>query len=340
MKFRTFTSVSALALIMAAGPAMAQSARDEQRPPQQSQPTQPRDVMKNPQPSQPSPQTNAQPQTPSDQQTAQQPQNQRNLQRPARNAQQPPSNRNTAQQPAQPNRNAQQQTPSTNRAAQPRRNAQQSPNSAQQPQRNAQQPNTPSTNQAQRPQSTRVNVSLNVQQRTRVSQAIAKLNVRPLSNVRFSVAVGTAVPASVHVQRLPASVVSVVPQYRGYDFVVVSNRIVIIEPRSRQIVAFMPYEASPVRAQAPRPQHRSVWISEPQRHVIREALPRERSTTGTRGYTRVIVGEEIPETVELHSFPDVVYERVPEIRHYRYYSDDSGIIVVDPGERRVIDVLE
>ncbi|MFL5057404.1 MAG: DUF1236 domain-containing protein [Microvirga sp.] len=47
---------------------------------------------------------------------------------------------------------------------------------------------------------------------------------------------GTVVPASVEWHDLPVEVVSVVPAYRGYKYILVGNRIVIIEPGTRKIV--------------------------------------------------------------------------------------------------------
>ena len=53
---------------------------------------------------------------------------------------------------------------------------------------------------------------------------------QPVTNVNFSLSVGTVVPRDVHFQPLPAEVVEVMPQYRGYNFIVVREDIVIVEP--------------------------------------------------------------------------------------------------------------
>ena len=51
-----------------------------------------------------------------------------------------------------------------------------------------------------------------------------------MTNVNFSLSVGTVVPRDVHFQPLPAEVVEVMPQYRDYSFIVVREDIVIVEP--------------------------------------------------------------------------------------------------------------
>ena len=65
---------------------------------------------------------------------------------------------------------------------------------------------------------------------------MSRLNVQPLNSVNFSLSVGTAVPRDVRLQPLPTEVVEVVPQYRGYDYVVYNDEIIIIEPSTREIV--------------------------------------------------------------------------------------------------------
>jgi hypothetical protein len=62
------------------------------------------------------------------------------------------------------------------------------------------------------------------------------VHVAPATNVTFAISAGTVVPTTVEWHDLPAEVVRVVPAYRGYKYILVGNRIVIIEPGSRKIV--------------------------------------------------------------------------------------------------------
>jgi hypothetical protein len=61
--------------------------------------------------------------------------------------------------------------------------------------------------------------------------------VRPVTNVNFSISVGTRVPRSVHLYPLPVTVVEYYPAWRGYEFILVGDEIVIINPRTFEIVA-------------------------------------------------------------------------------------------------------
>jgi len=73
--------------------------------------------------------------------------------------------------------------------------------------------------------------------------------------LNFNVAIGSPVPRSVHLLTLPDEIVRIVPQYRGFDYFVISYRtkdpggadyffvrdeLVIIDPKTLEIVAIIP----------------------------------------------------------------------------------------------------
>ena len=60
------------------------------------------------------------------------------------------------------------------------------------------------------------------------------------SNVDFSISVGTRVPRSVHFVTLPDEIVRIVPQYRGFEYFLVEDEIVIVDPHTLEIVAVIP----------------------------------------------------------------------------------------------------
>jgi hypothetical protein len=80
--------------------------------------------------------------------------------------------------------------------------------------------------------------NLNTEQKTKIRTVIReKVKVQPLTHVNFSVSVGTVVPRTVHYYPLPAEVVTIYPAWRGYNFILVNEQIVIIDPTSFAIVA-------------------------------------------------------------------------------------------------------
>jgi len=58
--------------------------------------------------------------------------------------------------------------------------------------------------------------------------------------VDFSIDIGIAVPPSVQLYTLPLEIVEIVPEYRGYDYVIVGAEFIIINPGSLEIVAIIP----------------------------------------------------------------------------------------------------
>ena len=82
--------------------------------------------------------------------------------------------------------------------------------------------------------------SLTTEQRTRISTTIRETNVKPLTNVNFSISVGTRLPRNVHRYRLPRTVIEIYPSWRGYEYILVGNDILVINPRTLEIVAVIP----------------------------------------------------------------------------------------------------
>jgi hypothetical protein len=192
--------------------------------------------------------------------------------------------------------------------------------------------------------STNVNASVNIndQQRTRISQSVARLDVRPLTNVNFSLSVGTVVPRDVRLATLPADVIEIVPQYRGYGFVLVKDEIVIVEPSTYKIVATLPYSGGGSAAAAPARERSKVSFSDRDREVIRKhAKTRAESrTTGSAVRSEIRIGERVPESVEIEALPDEVYRESPSLREYRYIHRDNRSYVVDPRERTIIEEID
>jgi hypothetical protein len=79
---------------------------------------------------------------------------------------------------------------------------------------------------------------LTTEQRTKITTVIRQHKVEP-AHLNVSVSVGTRIPASVHVYPLPVEVIAVYPDWRGYDYILVGDQIVIINPRTHEIVAIV-----------------------------------------------------------------------------------------------------
>jgi hypothetical protein len=84
-------------------------------------------------------------------------------------------------------------------------------------------------------------VQLSEQQRTKIKDiVVSDHNVARVNNANFNVSVGVTVPRTVHVAVLPPEVVTIVPEYRGFEYVVVGDQLLIIDPNTLEIVAILP----------------------------------------------------------------------------------------------------
>jgi hypothetical protein len=80
---------------------------------------------------------------------------------------------------------------------------------------------------------------LSTEQRTQITTVIRDQHVQPLTNVNFSIVIGTRVPRDVRFHPLPRQVVTIYPEWRGYEFILVNNQILVIDPRTFEIVAIL-----------------------------------------------------------------------------------------------------
>jgi hypothetical protein len=170
---------------------------------------------------------------------------------------------------------------------------------------------------------------------------ITRENIKP-ANVTFSVTQGTVVPSTVALHPVPASVIQLAPQYRGYNYFATNDRIVIVEPTKKTVIAVI-QKGSAARASAPATKT-SVQFTDEQRAVIRKSASTSQQkvpssvTAAVRG-AKISVEQEVPATVQLEEFSEDVVRAVPSAKEYRYYRQDQDLVVVDPGQRRVIEVI-
>jgi hypothetical protein len=82
------------------------------------------------------------------------------------------------------------------------------------------------------------NAGISAQNRAQIHDVFVKERGAPrVEHVDFALAVGTAVPRSVHIVQVPREIVDIEPQWRGYEYFMVGDQVVIVDPRSMEIVA-------------------------------------------------------------------------------------------------------
>jgi Protein of unknown function (DUF1236) len=85
-----------------------------------------------------------------------------------------------------------------------------------------------------------VSVDITPEKRTRMHEVfLGERNAPRLDHTDFDLAVGTPVPRSVRFVPVPRQIIAIEPEWRGYDYFFVADRIVIVDPRSMEIVAII-----------------------------------------------------------------------------------------------------
>ena len=83
-------------------------------------------------------------------------------------------------------------------------------------------------------------MSLTVEQRTKVRETVLVGGNAPrVTNINFSINVGTAVPRSVRVVTVPEVIVEIHPAWRGFLYFVYEDEIIIVDPNTYRIVAVL-----------------------------------------------------------------------------------------------------
>ncbi len=90
--------------------------------------------------------------------------------------------------------------------------------------------------------STSGSVTLSTEQRTKIHSIIVSERSAPrVAHVDFDVRVGTVVPrGKVKLVSLPSTIVEIEPAWRGYEYFLIGDEIVVVEPGTLRIVAVIP----------------------------------------------------------------------------------------------------
>ncbi len=84
-------------------------------------------------------------------------------------------------------------------------------------------------------------VKLSTEQRSKITTVIKQQKVERVepAKLNISISVGARVPTSVRFYPLPSEVYVIYPEWRGYDYILVGDQILVINPRTHEIVAIL-----------------------------------------------------------------------------------------------------
>ncbi|MFZ0205378.1 MAG: DUF1236 domain-containing protein, partial [Roseiarcus sp.] len=97
--------------------------------------------------------------------------------------------------------------------------------------------------------SVRGNLHISRENASRISENLVRQGHR--ENVNVNINVGAPLPTDVALLPLPPDVVELAPEYRGYEYVLVNDEIVFVNPSTRDVVGMIELGASSADAGPP-----------------------------------------------------------------------------------------
>lgn len=105
------------------------------------------------------------------------------------------------------------------------------------------------------------------------------------------------------------------------------------------LVLMLAMGVAPATAQTITESSPALQLSAQQRAEIYQAVGKTKLRTPPPPDTPVTVGAQIPPVTELYALPESVTTEVPSAKFYRYTIAQSQVIIVDPTNLKVVEVI-
>jgi hypothetical protein len=104
---------------------------------------------------------------------------------------------------------------------------------------------------------------------------------------------------------------------------------------------------APVRGQTPAapaeapavPVQPKINLSLEQRHVIKEII-KDLNISPAQQNIETTVGVTVPATIKLSPMPQVVAEKVPQVKSHLFFIESGKVVIVDPKENKIVDAID
>jgi hypothetical protein len=201
-------------------------------------------------------------------------------------------------------------------------------------------PTTAGTNGGAATVEARGNAHLSNEQASRIGDTLWRTASPAQTSVNIDVNVGELLPGNLELMPLPPAVVSIVPEYRDYDYVVVHDEIVIVQPSTRKIVEIIQRGGETHAMREGVSYEHRLTLSQSQQRLIRDTVTRDH-LPAAQVQEQLTYGVTVPQDVTLEPVPQPLIVQIPMIEQYRMFiTGDDRIVLVDPDTREVVDVIE
>jgi hypothetical protein len=76
-----------------------------------------------------------------------------------------------------------------------------------------------------------------------------------------------------------------------------------------------------------------------QRHVIKELI-KDLNIPSAPKNTDIAVGATVPASVNLNPMPQLVAEKIPQIKTHLFFVEDGKVVIVDPKENKIVEEID
>ncbi|MGY2908137.1 DUF1236 domain-containing protein [Bradyrhizobium sp. URHC0002] len=179
--------------------------------------------------------------------------------------------------------------------------------------------------------------AVNDDQRRQVVDQLRRDRTVTSQNLNVQLDVGRRLPRGVQARRLPPDIVRIMPQYRDYEYTVIDNRVAIIDPRRREVVDIL--DDGPGHSQAAYGRDR-VHISDDTRTRFRELVRSSSTTVGSTSPSGGRGGTSASNCLSLQPVPEELARNHPELANYRYLAIGDEVVLVDPQQQKIVQVID
>lgn len=177
--------------------------------------------------------------------------------------------------------------------------------------------------------------SVNDEQRTQIVERLRRERAVSNENINVQVNIGERLPPRVRPRPLPPDIVRIAPQYRDYRYTVVKDQIVIVDPRTSQVVDVIREPRSAAQTTS-RVERERVVITREQRETLKQAA-RRMTTVGSTSPSGSVPDSNC---LTLQPVPEELVRSNPELGSYRYLAIGEQVVLVDPRQRKIVEVVD
>jgi hypothetical protein len=76
-----------------------------------------------------------------------------------------------------------------------------------------------------------------------------------------------------------------------------------------------------------------------QRHIIKETV-KELKIQSAPAAGKIEIGDQVPKSVPLQAIPAQIADRVSSVRSHSFFVNEGQIVLVDPSDNKVVDIIE